>query len=128
MPDRKTATITTGVLYTLATVFLLVAVLGSVNGTSTAAAALSHIYFFKLDLSSIIPTSVNNAVLLNSVARSMGLHDFYQVGLWNFCEGYIDEYVVAVSCSWSLWLFVSMRMLGANSSCSPLPLPLQLEG
>jgi hypothetical protein len=30
---------------------------------------------------------------LNSVARSLGLHDFYSVGLWNFCEGYNDEYV-----------------------------------
>lgn len=34
-----------------------------------------------------------NSRLLNSVARSLGLHDFYQVGLWNFCEGYNDECV-----------------------------------
>ncbi len=50
-------------------------------------------YFYKLDLSDIIPESVPNAVLINSIARSLGLHDFYQVGLWNFCEGYNDEYV-----------------------------------
>ncbi len=29
-----------------------------------------------------------NAVLINSIARTLGLHDFYQVGLWNYCEGY----------------------------------------
>lgn len=29
-----------------------------------------------------------NASLINSIAQSIGLHDFYQVGLWNFCEGY----------------------------------------
>lgn len=30
--------------------------------------------------------------LSNSIARTLGLHDFYQVGLWNYCEGYDDEY------------------------------------
>ena len=34
-----------------------------------------------------------NASLINSIAQSIGLHDFYQVGLWNFCEGYMNEYV-----------------------------------
>ena len=46
------------------------------------------IWFIKLDLSHIIPRSVPNAVLINSIARSLGLHDFYQVGLWNYCSGY----------------------------------------
>jgi hypothetical protein len=55
---------------------------------------LRDTYFFKLDLADIIPTSVPNANLINSIARSIGLHDFYQVGLWNFCEGYINEYVL----------------------------------
>lgn len=54
---------------------------------------LNDIFFFKLDVSHIIPISVENSSLLNSVARSLGLHDFYQVGLWNFCEGYLDEFV-----------------------------------
>ena len=48
------------------------------------------IYFFKLDLADIIPQSVPNLTLMNSIARTLGLHDFYQVGLWNFCEGYED--------------------------------------
>ena len=54
---------------------------------------LDTIYFFKLDLADIIPTSVPNARLINSIAQSIGLHDFYQVGLWNFCEGYLNVYV-----------------------------------
>jgi hypothetical protein len=45
-------------------------------------------YFYKLNLADIIPMSVPNASLINSIAQSIGLHDFYQVGLWNFCEGY----------------------------------------
>lgn len=54
---------------------------------------LNDFYFFKLDVSHIIPVAVTNSHLLNSVARSLGLHDFYTVGLWSFCEGYLDEYV-----------------------------------
>ena len=53
--------------------------------------ALKDMYFYKLDLKDIIPVQVSNAQLINSIARSMGLHDFYQVGLWNFCEGFYDE-------------------------------------
>jgi hypothetical protein len=89
MPDRRKATIAAAVLYGIAIIFLLLIIIGNVHGGSSS--VLASIYFFKLDLSNIIPTSVSNAVLLNSVARSMGLHDFYQVGLWNFCEGYNDE-------------------------------------
>ena len=49
---------------------------------------LNDIYFYQLNLADIIPTNVPNAQLINSIAQSIGLHDFYQVGLWNFCEGY----------------------------------------
>lgn len=52
---------------------------------------LGEIYFFRLSLADIIPTSIENAQLINSIARGIGLHDFYQPGLWNFCEGYNDE-------------------------------------
>lgn len=61
-------------------------------GNTHPRAVLDSIYFFKLDLADIIPTSVPNASLINSIAQSIGLHDFYQVGLWNFCEGYINVY------------------------------------
>lgn len=57
-------------------------------GNTYPRAVLNSIYFFKLDLADIIPMSVPNAALINSIAQSIGLHDFYQVGLWNFCEGY----------------------------------------
>lgn len=60
-------------------------------GNTSDKPGLNGLWFYKLDLSDIIPQSVPNAVLINSIARSLGLHDFYQVGLWNFCEGYNDE-------------------------------------
>ena len=49
---------------------------------------VGSIWFLKLNLSNIIAQSVPNAALINSIARTLGLHDFYQVGLWNYCEGY----------------------------------------
>jgi hypothetical protein len=59
---------------------------------------LGESYFLKIDVSNILPsTSPEDAILVNSIARSIGIHDFYQVGLWNFCEGYNDEFVPLTS-------------------------------
>lgn len=84
---RNTA-IAASVLYGLSCVFLIVVLLGNISNIAGA----RSIFFYRLELANIIPVSSPNAQLLNSVARSLGLHDFYQVGLWNFCEGYNDEY------------------------------------
>ena len=66
-------------------------ILVEVGNTSGHKPVVGSIWFMKLDLSNIIPSSVPNASLINSIARTLGLHDFYQVGLWNFCEGYGDK-------------------------------------
>ena len=68
-------------------IFLILVVIGNIKPNAT----LSRIYFLKLDLSHIIPRSVPDAPLIDSIAKTLGLHDFYQVGLWNFCEGYGEE-------------------------------------
>jgi len=78
---RKLSIITSILLF-LAVIFLIVVEIGS-----TSVGNLTSIYFLRLNLSRIVPSSVPNAVLLNTIAQSIGLHDFYQVGLWNFCEG-----------------------------------------
>lgn len=44
-------------------------------------------YFIRIDVSNIIPASVPNFALINTIAQMLGLHDFYQIGLWGFCEG-----------------------------------------
>lgn len=62
-------------------------------GNTSNKPVLRNVYFYKLNLADIIPESVPNAQLINSIAQSIGLHDFYQVGLWNFCEGYLSELV-----------------------------------
>lgn len=78
----------TSFCFLVALVFLILVEVGNI---SSHRPVVGSIWFFKLNLSNIIPQSVPNAVLINSIARTLGLHDFYQVGLWNFCEGYGEK-------------------------------------
>jgi len=92
-PARRNTTLVAMSFYFVTLPFLILVSLGNTHINHI----LNDIYFFKLDVSQIIPISVDNSKLLNSVARSLGLHDFYQVGLWNFCEGYLAEGVTYCS-------------------------------
>jgi hypothetical protein len=94
-------------LYLLAFIFLILVLTGSLNDKPL----LRDAYFLKIDLSDIVPQSVPNAMLLNSIARTIGLHDFYQVGLWNFCEGYIDEGITFCSKPKKLYFFNPVEIL-----------------
>ncbi|OJD19972.1 hypothetical protein AJ78_00166 [Emergomyces pasteurianus Ep9510] len=73
-------------IYLVAFIFIILVLIGNTSDK----AVIGQIYFLKIDLSNVIPLSVPDAALINSIARTIGLHDFYQVGLWNFCEGYTD--------------------------------------
>lgn len=75
----------TSLLLLISVVFII---LVEVGDTSASSSIRTKIWFIKLDVSDIIPVQVPNAVLINSIAQSLGLHDFYTVGLWGFCEGY----------------------------------------
>lgn len=94
-------------LYLLAWIFLVLVEIGNVSNKPV----LRDTYFLKLDLSNIIPLSVPNAVFINSIARSIGLHDFYQVGLWNFCEGYDDSGITNCSKPRVMYSFDPVRIL-----------------
>lgn len=94
-------------LYLLAWIFILLVVIGNVADKPV----LRNTYFLYLDLSNIIPLSVPNAILINSIARSIGLHDFYTVGLWNFCEGYNDEGVTRCSKPEALYAFNPIKII-----------------
>ncbi|KKY39500.1 putative sur7 protein [Diaporthe ampelina] len=74
-------------------------------GQTRKGKVLGEIYFFRLSLADIIPTSIENAQLINSIARGIGLHDFYQPGLWNFCEGFNDEGITSCSSPKSYYWF-----------------------
>ncbi|KAL2073242.1 hypothetical protein VTL71DRAFT_10566 [Oculimacula yallundae] len=92
--DIKKATLTRKIwimiscfCFFVSVIFLLLTIIGNINNKPV----IQNTYFYSLDLTNIIPASANDIMLVNSLARSLGLHDFYQVGLWNFCEGYNDE-------------------------------------
>lgn len=112
-------------LYLIAFIFLVLVEIGNTFDKPV----LRDTYFLYLDLSNIIPVSVPNSVLINSIARSIGLHDFYQVGLWNYCEGYDDEGITHCSKPETLYAFNPVKILlsellsGASStSTSPFSL------
>jgi len=81
---RKTFALLTSFFLFISVIFLI---LVEVGNTDTGK-VLSDIYFLRLDLSQIIPASTAGAAFVNSFARTIGLHDYYQVGLWNYCAGY----------------------------------------
>ncbi|KAL9001164.1 MAG: hypothetical protein Q9169_000348 [Polycauliona sp. 2 TL-2023] len=85
---RRIFALLSSLLFLVTLTFLVLVEVGGVNSDHPV---LPSIYFIKLDLTNIIPHSVPNFRLVNSIARTLGLHDFYQVGLWNFCEGYGDQ-------------------------------------
>lgn len=127
----KRATRTRKIFSLLTSFFLLITlvflILVEIGNTHKGSSALTKIYFLKLDLSEIAGASIPNAALLNSIAQTIGLHDFYTVGLWNFCEGYNGEGVTHCSKPETLYWFNPVQILlnellnGATSMYSPLP-------
>jgi hypothetical protein len=77
----------TAFLLLISVVFLILVEIGNTSNRG----ALKDFYFIKLNVANVFPASIPNASLLNSIAQTLGLHDFYQVGLWNYCEGYNDS-------------------------------------
>ncbi|KFY43484.1 hypothetical protein V494_01967 [Pseudogymnoascus sp. VKM F-4513 (FW-928)] len=87
---RKFLTILACVLLFIGFIFLILIL----TAQTSVKPVLMSTWFIKIDLSNILvraTTPGSEFPLLNSIARSLGLHDFYLVGLWNFCEGYTDE-------------------------------------
>ncbi|KAK7908196.1 integral membrane protein [Apiospora marii] len=120
---RNVALISSG-CYLLAFIFLVLVEIGNTKGTKV----LGDIYFFKLDLANIIPNSAPSLTLMNSIARTLGLHDFYQVGLWNFCEGYEDEGITFCSTPTNLWWFNPVEILKNELFAgASIPLPNQVN-
>ncbi|RAL65395.1 hypothetical protein DID88_000963 [Monilinia fructigena] len=105
---RKNAIYVTSFLYLISFIFLVLTIIGNTHDQPV----LRKTWFFRLDLTNIIPESVGTSITLtNSLARSLGLHDFYQVGLWNFCEGYNTEGITSCSKPQNLYWFNPVKIL-----------------
>ena len=94
-------------LHVVALVFIILVMIGNVANKPV----LRSTYFLYLDLSNVIPLSVPNAVLINSIAQSIGLHDFYTVGLWGYCEGYNSQGFTECSDPKALYAFNPVKIL-----------------
>lgn len=98
-------------------------ILVEVGNTSKSQKVSTKIYFLKIDLTNIIPTTVPDSVLINSIAQTLGLHDFYTIGLWGFCEGYNAQGVTGCSKPQTLYWFNPVEIIvnelvsGATSTC-----------
>jgi hypothetical protein len=108
----------------LSAFFLLISVVFLIlveAGNTKVGKILSDIYFIRLDLSQIIPASVPSGGLINTIAQTLGLHDYYQVGLWNYCEGYVGQGITDCLPTQTLYWFnpveilVSQLLAGATS-------------
>ncbi|KXJ91111.1 SUR7/PalI family-domain-containing protein [Microdochium bolleyi] len=105
---RRNAIIFASICYALAVVFLIVVEVGNTPGSGPH----QKLYFFKLDLTNIIAQALPPGLTLtNSIARTLGLHDFYQVGLWNYCEGYNNEGITNCSQPTTMYWFNPVEIL-----------------
>jgi len=97
---------TISLLLLVAVIFLILIEIGS-----TRMGNLSNIYFVQIDLSHVIPSTISNARLLNTIAQSIGLHDHYQFGLWGYCEGNIGQGTTFCSKPQSLYWFNPVEII-----------------
>lgn len=124
---RKTLLLLSALSFLIALPFLILVEIG----TTYNLPVLRSTYFLKLDFSHIIPRTVPDAVLINSIARTLGLHDFYQPGLWGYCAGY-DGGQGVTSCSRPVTMYwfnpveilLNELLAGATSKSSPTSRPL----
>ncbi|KAK3074792.1 hypothetical protein LTR53_002458 [Teratosphaeriaceae sp. CCFEE 6253] len=94
-------------LLLLTVIFLILVEVGDTSPNGIR----STIRFIRLDLTNIVPTTVPNSLLINSIAQTLGLHDFYDVGLWGFCEGYNGQGVTQCSKPKVLWWFNPVEII-----------------
>lgn len=126
---RKTFALLTSFFLFIAVIFLVLLEIGGVRNQSI----IRNWYFIRLDLSDIVPSSVPNFQLINTIAQTLGLHDFYQVGLWGFCEGYEGQGVTFCSEPETLYWFNPIEIIqnellaGASSAWNQFTL-VHVEG
>jgi len=104
---RKTFALLTSFFLFVSVIFLILVQIAGVRNRSI----IKNWYFIKFDFSNVVPSSVPNFALINTIAQTLGLHDFYQVGLWGFCEGYLGEGVTFCSEPKTLYWFNPVEIL-----------------
>ena len=119
---RKGFAVFTACLFAAACVLLLLVNLGNVANV----AVLRDLFFFRIDVSKLVPGGGDQT----TSAQSIGLKDFYQVGLWNFCEGTNDKGITSCSKPILMYWFNPVQIMveevlnGEKGTSTRLWLPL----
>lgn len=108
-------------LLLISVIFLILVEVGNIGDRAVS----RDTYFIQIDLSNIVPVSVPNAMLINSIAQTLGLNDYYRVGLWNYCAGNIGTGILNCSKPQTMWWFnpveiIQSQLLAGASSMSTL--------
>ena len=94
-------------LLLLTVIFLILVEVGNIGDRAVS----RDTYFITIDLSHIVPVSVPNSFLINSIAQTLGLNDYYRVGLWNYCAGNVGEGLQFCSKPTTLWWFNPVEII-----------------
>ncbi|QDS76573.1 hypothetical protein FKW77_006994 [Venturia effusa] len=105
---RKIWTLISAFCLLISVIFLILVEVGNTK----VGRVLSSIYFIRLDLTNIIPSSIPaGASFTNSIAQTLGLHDYYQVGLWNYCQGNVGVGIDECAPTQTLYWFNPVEIL-----------------
>jgi len=94
-------------LLLISVIFLILVEVGNIGDRAVS----RDTYFISIDLSHIVPVSVPNSFLINSIAQTLGLNDYYHVGLWNYCAGNIGTGLQYCSKPTTLWWFNPVEII-----------------
>ncbi|CAK7216327.1 hypothetical protein SCUCBS95973_002775 [Sporothrix curviconia] len=117
-------------LYLIATVLLIVAQTGSTNARQPS----TDIFLFRFNLSVLFDESygsglnISDLALSEATADSLGLHNYYQAGLWGYCVG--DSVSDFTSCSRPrlfYWFNPVAILLSEMLNTSTLTLPVRVQ-
>ncbi|CAK7201176.1 hypothetical protein SEUCBS139899_003879 [Sporothrix eucalyptigena] len=119
------------VLYLVSTILLIVAQTGSTNNSRSS----TSIFLFRFNLSVLFDSSssgtdfnATDLALADAISESLGLYNYYQVGLWGYCEG--DSVNDFTSCSRPqafYWFNPVAILLSEMLNTSTLTLPVRVQ-
>ncbi|CAK7267481.1 hypothetical protein SEPCBS119000_002571 [Sporothrix epigloea] len=117
-------------LYLVATILLIVAQTGSTSKSRPS----TDIFLYRFNLSVLFDNSygsaanVSDSALSSAKTESLGLHNYYQVGLWGYCVG--DSASAFSSCSRPqafYWFDPVAILLSEMLNTSSLTLPVRVQ-
>ncbi|CAK7567979.1 MAG: hypothetical protein SEPTF4163_005957 [Sporothrix epigloea] len=118
-------------LYLVATLLLIVK---AQTGSTSKSRPSTDIFLFRFNLSVLFDSSydsglnVSDLALSNAKTESLGLHNYYQVGLWGYCVGETASAFSSCSRPQAFYWFNPVAiLLGEMLNTSSLSLPVRVQ-